>query len=119
MDKSLSSDSCTVSVMCHCGCSNGMMIKLRITDDEEIICLESLVSGFFAHQTGLFQRIKRRIRAAWFMLCGKEYSLHEVMLSKEEFIEYVDAINRMYRKIDNIGVNKNFKDEVDDYLRGR
>ena len=54
-----------------------------------------MVPGFYAHQCGLGKRLLRRIKAAWFMLCGKEYLLHEIVLDKDHWASFVGAINEL------------------------
>lgn len=85
-----------IVTLCRCGCGDGFVVKFRYScDDQMYIYLETVYSGFYAKQNGFFQAIKSRIKAAWFMLRGKEYLLHEIMLDKREWNRYVDEVNKV------------------------
>ena len=85
-----------ISVFCNCGCSNGFLINLRfmLYDDGDVY-IDTITSGFCAQQCGFIKRLARRIKAAWFMLCGKEFYLHEITLNKEQWNEFVEAVNEV------------------------
>ena len=83
-----------LTVYCRCGCRNGFSIDFRFVDEGDII-IESVTSGHYAHQPGFFYRLKRRLLAAWFMLRGKEYALHEVILAPDQWAEFVAKVNEM------------------------
>ena len=84
-----------IVTFCRCGCGDGFVIKFRHYCDQTHIYLETITSGFYSRQNGFFQIIKFRIKAAWFMLTGKEYLLHEIMLDKREWNRYVDEVNKV------------------------
>lgn len=81
-----------IDLHCKCGCGDSFSITFRIEDDKDYAIISTLTAGFYAHQLGFWDRIKRRIHAAWFMLRGKEYYLHEVILTKEQWNEFVEEI---------------------------
>lgn len=83
-------------VLCNCGCDNGFAIKFRFTSDQgDVIFISTLTAGFSAYQTSFFYRIARRIQAAWFMLRGKEFYLHEITLNKEQWDDFVATVNNV------------------------
>ena len=84
-----------INILCNCGCGNGLQIIFRLKEDKDFVYIDTLVSNFYAEQRGIWETIKRRIKAAWFMLSGKEYSLHDVVLSKEQWNEFVKAVNEV------------------------
>lgn len=83
-----------INLRCKCGCGDAFQIIFRVDDDEDYAIISTLTPGFYAHKTGLWSRMKRRFQAAWCMLIGKEYYLHEVVLNKEQWNEFVNEINR-------------------------
>lgn len=82
-----------MNILCDCGCGNGFQIIFRFDTDEKYVYIDTLASGFYAGQRGIWATIKSRIQAAWFMLIGKEYRLHDVMLNKEQWKEFVKTAN--------------------------
>lgn len=84
-----------IHIPCTCGCGNGSRIVFRLKKDEEFAYIDTLASGFYTEQRGIWATIKKRIKAAWFMLSGKEYHLHDVILSKEQWNAFVDAVNEV------------------------
>lgn len=84
-----------IVTFCNCGCGDGFVIKFRHSyDGHTYVYLETLVSGHSAKQNDFFRSIKFRIKAAWFMLTGKEYLLHDVMLGKQQWNQFVDMVNK-------------------------
>ena len=88
------SDKEVIKVDCGCGCSCGNAFNLEIwlEDWDEYCFISSQASVFYLKQTSFFQVWKARFKAAWAMLCGKEYCLHEICLNKEQ---YNNLINKM------------------------
>ena len=84
-----------LNVRCTCGCGNGFQIIFRFEEDENYVYIDTLTSGFYSEQRGIWDTIKRRIEAAWFMLRGQEYHLHDVVLSKDQWNEFVKAANEV------------------------
>lgn len=86
-----------ISVFCNCGCDDGFRIRFRFEgdDDLEYVYMNTITSGFAAHQTSFLRRMTRRIRAAWFMLRGKEFYLHDIVLTKEQWNDFVKAVNEV------------------------
>lgn len=83
-----------INVFCNCGCGDGFSIKFRFEyDDDDLVFISTLTSGFYAQQCGFVNRIKRCIKAAWFMLRGKEFYLHEIALTKEQWKEFVKTVS--------------------------
>ena len=83
-----------ININCSCGCGNGFLISFRfLLDNDGDILIDTITSGFSAHQCGFIKRLARRIKAAWFMLRGKEFYLHEIALNKEQWNGFVDAVD--------------------------
>ena len=86
-------DAC--AVRCSCGCGHGLFVDFKFTEMDGDVYIDTVVPGFYAYQGSLVSRLFRRIKAAWFMLIGKEYTLHEVVLDKEHWTHFVGAINEL------------------------
>lgn len=86
-----------INIFCNCGCGNGFTFMFRIEPDDEIdwVYISSLTFVFYSMQHNFLKTLKRRIQAAWFMLRGKEYQLHEVVLTKEQWKDFVKAVNEV------------------------
>lgn len=83
----------TFHTCCQCGCGNGFLISVRCEDEDGYMTISTTTSGFMALQPGVWGTIKRRIKAAWFMLRGKEYCLHDVILDKNHWNQFTKFIN--------------------------
>jgi bifunctional N-acetylglucosamine-1-phosphate-uridyltransferase/glucosamine-1-phosphate-acetyltransferase GlmU-like protein len=82
------------NVNCDCGCGNGFLVQFLFDTDDDFIGISTVTSGFYSHQNKFWHRIFRRVRAAWFMLRGKEYYLHDIVLSKENWKRFVETVNK-------------------------
>lgn len=86
----------SIATFCNCGCGEGFVIKFCFEyDDDDRVYISTVTPGFYAHQCGFLERIKRRIKSAWFMLCGKEFYLHEIVLDREQWHEFVKSVNKI------------------------
>ena len=83
------------SIRCSCGCGHGIYVDFRFTEMDGDVYIDTVVPGLYAYQGSLISRLFRRIKSAWFMLIGKEYTLHEVVLDKEHWTYFVGAINEL------------------------
>lgn len=85
-----------ILVSCDCGCGNGFVINFKYwSENDSYVCLSSTTTGFYSQQCRFGSRIARCIKAAWFMLCGNEFYLHDIMLNKRQWNDFVDAINKI------------------------
>lgn len=84
-----------INVFCTCGCGNGFQIIFRFEEDEDFAYISTLASSFYTEQRGIWATIKWRVKSAWFMLCGKEFYLHEIALTKEQWKEFVKTVNEV------------------------
>lgn len=85
-----------ISTFCKCGCTNGFVVQFKFESNEFFdVYISTTTAGFYARQYSFLGRLKCRIKAAWFMLCGKEFYLHEIVLNKEQWNEFVQAVNEV------------------------
>ena len=57
--------------------------------------LSILLEAFYSEQDTVIDKIKNRIKMAWFILRGKGYRLMEIYLPEEGLKELKEAINSM------------------------
>lgn len=89
-----------ISTLCTCGCDNGIVVKIFCEDDDDYAFISTVANCFYSKQDGILRTIARRMKAAWFMLCGKEFRLHEVALSKKDWVKFVEAVNNVGKETD-------------------
>ena len=82
-----------VNVFCSCGCGKGFRVIFRFDDEDDFVGISTVIPGFFAKQSSIFNIIRQRFKAAWFMLRGKEYCLHDIVLTKKQWVEFAEAAN--------------------------
>lgn len=86
-------DAC--AVRCSCGCGHGLFVDFKFAEVDGNVYVETVIPGFYAYQGSFITRLFRRIKSAWYMLIGKEYALHEIVLDKEHWAYFVGAINEL------------------------
>lgn len=86
-------DGVYINTICECGCGNGFLVRINVEDEERYVTISTTSSGFMSKQGGICESIKNRIKSAWFMLRGKEYYLHDVVITKKEWSKFLSAIN--------------------------
>ena len=84
-----------INLFCSCGCGNGLQIILRLDEDDHFAYINTLASGFYTEQRSIWKTIMHRIKAAWFMLRGKEFYLHEILITKYQWNDFVKAVNEV------------------------
>lgn len=84
---------------CSCGCGRGLHVSMKFFDADGEVFVDTVTSGFESRQSGFFGRWRRRLQAAWFMIRGKEYILHEVVLDREGWKQFVGAVYRCNNSI--------------------
>lgn len=74
---------------CRCGC--GIVEFFRDKDEtEDTLYLEYYPIGFYAYQRPL----RKRIKAIWNLIIGKEYRLFDIVVEYEDFKKVVDNIEK-------------------------
>ena len=89
-------DPSSIYADCACHCGDGIEIKVFVDADDDDFCFMSTrASVFYMKQDGIINTIKSRLKAAWYMLRGKEYCLHEIVLTLAEYKHLVELMNNM------------------------
>lgn len=83
-------------IQCDCGCGNEVSVELviRNSQDDCDVSIRTVCSCFISKQEGPWRIFKRRLKAAWFMLTGQEYLLHDVILDTGEWRALVENLWR-------------------------
>ena len=88
-------------IRCDCGCGNEIVVDLAVRDRNSYdVSVHTVCSCFFAKQEGPWRTLERRLKAAWFMLTGQEYLIHDVVMDANEWHALVE---NMWRDL--IGIN--------------
>lgn len=89
-----------VIATCGCGCNSEIQIKKFIDEDKEVnipdeyyISLHS--SKFEEEQAGIFTVIGKRLKRAWYNLIGKDYLYMDILLSEQEFDEFIEKLQKV------------------------
>jgi len=86
-------DNSELIVSCDCGCGDGLLWKANRFDEEGEQYFVSLTEhGWYAKQTG---RIKPYFRRIWKALCGKEYYLTELIMTKSEVEDLSEFLHQL------------------------
>ena len=86
-----------INIFCNCGCGDGFTFTFRVEPDDEFdyVYFSTFTSVFYSMSRSFLNTLRRRIEAAWFMLRGKEFYLHEVILTKEQWSDFVKSVNEV------------------------
>lgn len=82
-----------VTTYCKCGCGEGFVVNFYLVGDSGCVFVNTATPGFTAEQRGIWDTVKKRIKAAWFMLRGKEYVLHDIILYKDDWKDFLKTLN--------------------------
>lgn len=88
-----------INAHCKCGCGDGMCVEFYIEGEDPFVVVSTVTSGYHSKSRGPIRVIVDRIRAAWFMLRGKEYCLHELILEPDQWNEFVEDINNINKEM--------------------
>lgn len=89
----------TIDYRCRCGCTEGFRLNFYVEEANPFVIISTTTTGFYAKQYKPMRVIWERIKAAWFMLRGKEYRLHEIVLHEEQWKEFVEDINKANKEM--------------------
>lgn len=90
-----------INAHCKCGCGDGLRVEFYIEGEDPFVVVSTVTSGYHSKSHGPIRVIVDRIKAAWFMLRGKEYCLHELILEPEQWKEFVEDINKANKEMFN------------------
>jgi len=78
-------------LQCEANDQDGLIFSIESTDEGPYGYIMTTAARFYSHQYSFW----RRFRAAWAILTGKEYRLHELMLSTEDICSMRDYLTEV------------------------
>ena len=89
-----SKDGKNLMVDCHCGCDEGLRIRIRDFDEETYAIVTYTSGNFYKEQNYSWWKIfKLKCKKIWRIIRGKDFYYSEILLSKEEYNELKDFLN--------------------------
>jgi hypothetical protein len=74
-------------------CSYGTETICFDKDDEEYF-LSILIDAFYSEQDGFFDRLKKRIKTAWYIFRKGTYQFQEIVLTEDDMKDLKEVINK-------------------------
>ena len=87
-------DETELIVSCKCGCEDGIHLRVDKDDDDWYAIMTYINGNFYRDQSNIFHTLKNKIRKIWAIICNKDYYYSDVNMSKKEYQEFKDYINR-------------------------
>ena len=84
-------------VTCKCGCCDGFHMVIDDDDkDAGIYTFMSYINGnFYSEQkNGVFSVIGRKLKKILAIICNKDYYYSEIVMSKADFEEFKEWVNK-------------------------
>ena len=87
-------DGTELMVDCHCGCDDGVRIRLD-KDDFDYYWLMNYTNGhFYSEQNETFWRIFcKKMKKIWAIVRNKDYHYSDICMTKDEFEQFREYIN--------------------------
>lgn len=87
-------DGTEMMVDCHCGCDDGVRIKL-FKDEFNYYCFWTYTNGrFYSEQGETFWRIlRKKMEKIWAIIRNKDYYYSDIVMTKDEFEQFREYIN--------------------------
>lgn len=80
---------------CHCGCDNGLRIRIEKDDFEEYCFCTYTLGNFYTMQSSFTTRLKTKLKKILAIIRNKDFRYSEIIMSKEEFDKFRDALNKV------------------------
>lgn len=77
-----------IKIDCDCGCS-----IVRVMDLDDFLTIDFLYNTFQSKQVTPTRILKNRLKMMWYALLGKEYRLHEIVVTREQLKQLAKDIN--------------------------
>lgn len=84
----------SIIISCNCGCE---LLKISDIDYKEDKCiyLEIFTSSFYEKQDGIFRTLIHRIKLAFYMLFGREFSLFDMIVDEKEVKKLKNYLDKL------------------------
>lgn len=83
---------------CNCGCNDGIRFKFYQDEyDEDDICLimSNIGCEFYSRQRTILSKMKEKFKRIWFIIRDKEYQYFDITITKKDFEEFRQAIDKL------------------------
>lgn len=88
-----SNDGKELIVSCHCGCDEGIHIK--IDESYGDFAYQAFINGnFYNEQRGMFGVLKMKLKKIWAIVKNKDHYYSDIVMSREDFHEFKEWINQ-------------------------
>ena len=77
-------------VSCKCGCDEGIHFKIHDYGDGDYAFLTYTNGNFYTQQRSFFEKLKK----IWAIIRNKDFYYSDIVLTKEDFKEFKEWINR-------------------------
>lgn len=81
-------------VSCKCGCEDGIHLRVDKDNDDWYAIMTYINGNFYRDQSNIFYTLKNKIRKIWAIIRNKDYYYSDVNMSKKEYQEFKDYINK-------------------------
>lgn len=87
-------DGTELYIDCHCGCNEGIRIKV-CKDDLDHYCFWTYTNGnFYAEQNESIWRVfRKKMRKIWAIIRNKDFYYSDIIMTKSEFEDFMEYIN--------------------------
>lgn len=77
-------------VSCKCGCDEGIHFKIANFDNNDYVFVTFTSGDFYTQQAPFIEKLKK----IWAIICNKDFYYSEITMSKNDFNEFKEWINR-------------------------
>lgn len=77
-------------VSCKCGCDDGIHFKIQDDEDGDYAFLTFTNGNFYSQQGSFFNKLRK----IWAIIRNKDFYYSDITLTKDEFEEFKEWINR-------------------------
>ena len=80
---------------CHCGCDEGIRIKIYPEDNDTYSFITYVKGHFYSEQDRTLLRVLFwKLKRIWKILIGKDFYYSEIIMNKDEYEEFKGYINQ-------------------------
>lgn len=91
-----SKDGTNFFIDCHCGCNDGVRVKVQ-KDDFIDYCFLTYTNGNFYSEQGetVWRVILKKLEKIWAIVRDKDFYYSDIVMTKDEFDEFRDYLNSL------------------------
>jgi hypothetical protein len=82
-------------LLLECDCT-GEVIRFTQDKDDKDLWLSYFIDVFYSKQYSFFRVMWNRVKLAWLILAGREFTLFDVILSKEKAVVLMEWLDSLY-----------------------